>query len=227
LFGRQFVESGNLRRYILAEIGRDEANNELRFHLTDPVSHYHTWFENYERDNPIVDRRDQIADKLLMMAKQLTDMLDEGERIHADVKEALARTGNDAPTAEERKAFQKLERELKQFRAELVSPQELTEQAPGWKKLVGDKAAILAAQILFALHREKRGIKRSDAIDLIHAMYLPHTDLWRGDKAFSDLLIKHKVDFSERVVPALAELPSRIVAEIARRQESPILPAID
>jgi hypothetical protein len=47
-------------------------------------------------------------------------------------------------------------------------------------------------------------------------MYLPYTDLWRGDKAFSDLLIKHKVTFGERVVPTLAELPERIEVEIGR-----------
>ena len=39
---------------------------------------------------------------------------------------------------------------------------------------------------------------------------------WRGDKAFSDLLIKHKVAYSERVVPTLADLPARIAAEATR-----------
>jgi hypothetical protein len=34
--------------------------------------------------------------------------------------------------------------------------------------------------------------------------------------AFSDLLIKHKVKFSERVVSTLEELPLRIETEIAR-----------
>ena len=35
-----FVESGDLRRYILAEMGRKEANAKLRFYLTDPVTVY-------------------------------------------------------------------------------------------------------------------------------------------------------------------------------------------
>jgi hypothetical protein len=47
-------------------------------------------------------------------------------------------------------------------------------------------------------------------------MYLPYTDLWRGDRAFSDLLIKHRVSFSERVVPTLVDLPDRIEAELAK-----------
>jgi hypothetical protein len=69
--------------------------------------------------------------------------------------------------------------------------------------MLGEDGALIAAQILYAFHREGRPIKRSDAIDFLHASYPPHVDLWRGDKAFSDLLIKHKVKFSERVVTTL------------------------
>jgi len=46
-------------------------------------------------------------------------------------------------------------------------------------------------------------------------MYLPHADLWRGDRAFSTLLISSRVDFCNRIVPSLAELPGRIEAVIA------------
>lgn len=108
LFGRPFVDSGNLRRYIPGEIGRGEANNELRFYITDPVAVYHSWFENYGRDNPIVDRRDQIADKLLVMIKQLTGMLDETERLQAVLREAIATTGANALAGEEREKLLRL-----------------------------------------------------------------------------------------------------------------------
>ena len=110
----------------------------------------------------------------------------------------------------------KLSRDLKSFRAEITSPDEMNKQVPRWQEIVGAESARVAAQVFQALHRDKRAIKRSDATDFIHAMYLPHVDLWRGDKAFSDLLIKHKVDFAKRIVPTLAELPQRIEAEIAR-----------
>jgi hypothetical protein len=63
------------------------------------------------------------------------------------------------------------------------------------------------------------GCKRSRAspgtaarYDLIRAMYLPHTDLWRGDKAFSTLLINNRIDFCTRIVPSM---PGRIAAAIA------------
>jgi hypothetical protein len=51
----------------------------------------------------------------------------------------------------------------------------------------------------------------------VHALYLPHTDLWRGDRSFADLLRKHAVSFSDRVVPTLLELPARIEAAVAKQ----------
>jgi hypothetical protein len=83
------------------------------------------------------------------------------------------------------------------------------------KELFGEKSGLIAAQIFYAFHKEGRDIKNSDAIDLIHTMYLPHADLWRGDKAFSTLLINNRVDFCTRIVPSLLELPGRIEAAIA------------
>jgi hypothetical protein len=68
---------------------------------------------------------------------------------------------------------------------------------------------------LFAFHNDGRDIKNSDGIDFIHAMYLPHADLWRGDRAFSTLLMNNRVDFCSRIVPSLVELPGRIEAAIA------------
>jgi hypothetical protein len=65
--------------------------------------------------------------------------------------------------------------------------------APRWKQLFGGASAKLAAQILFAFHNDGRDIKNSDGIDFIHAVYLPHADLWRGDRAFSNKLPRQLV----------------------------------
>jgi hypothetical protein len=128
--------------------------------------------------------------------------------------------GDDALNPEERAQLLGLRTKEKAFRAEMSSAQRLYENG-SWRTLFGDESALLAAEIFYAFEREKRTIKESDGIDFVHAIYLPHTDLWRGDKAFSDLLIKHKVSFSDRVVPTLLELPARIEAEIARRNAAP------
>jgi hypothetical protein len=52
LFGYPFVESGDLRRYVLGELSREQANKKLRFYITDPVTVYETRFENYGREKP-------------------------------------------------------------------------------------------------------------------------------------------------------------------------------
>jgi hypothetical protein len=219
LFGKEFEESGDFRRYILGEITRIEANKKVRFYITDPVAVYESWFENYGRDNPVPERRDQIANKFAAMIAELKEKLDETVALKMEIRKAIATTGENAPNAAQREAFMAFGRELETFRSEISSPEEIS-QHPAWVRLFGREAAQISAQIFYGFYKEKKDIEPSDAIDFIHAMYLPHADLWRGDKAFSSLLIKNKVSFYERVVPTLSELPGRIKTELAKRRAS-------
>jgi len=210
-----FVESGDLRRYILGDMSRDDANAKVRFYLTDPVTVYNTWFDYYELDNPVVDRRDQMAAKMAMMLNELKAMLDYHAGLRLELTEALSKTTDHPLSAEGRKKLTAFEREVKQFGKEILSPEDLTANVPQWREFFGADSALIGAQIFYAFHHERRDIKNSDAIDLIHALYLPHADLWRGDKAFSTLLINNKVKFCERIVPSLLDLPSRIETLLA------------
>lgn len=218
-FGREFWESEDFKRYILEEITRDDANRKLRFYITDPVAAYETWFDKYGRDNPVPERRDQLADHLIMMLSELKGKLDEAAEAKRELRKAITTTGENAPNAEQRDAFRMLDREFGALCSENNSPEEIGKH-PALIGAVGDEGAQIVAQIVYALHRERRDINPSDAIDLIHATYLPHVDLWRGDKAFSSLLIKNRVKYYERVVPSLSELPGRIETECARRHPS-------
>jgi hypothetical protein len=180
------------------------------------VTVYETWFENYGRENPIPGRRDPLASKLTTMIEELNRMLEEHASLRMKIKEALEATGEDALSPEGREAIMNVGREVETFGSEITSIAEMAKH-PAWVEAVGEEGALLAAQIFYAFHRKKRGVRPSDSIDLIHAMYLPHTDLWRGDRAFSAMLIKNRVNFHERVVPTLLGLPRRIEAEIAER----------
>ena len=110
-------------------------------------------------------------------------MLSDSDDLRGEVDEALALTGDEALTAEGRATLIKLKADIKTFRAESLSPEELSRQVPAWKNMLGEDGALIAAQILYAFHREGRPIKPSDAIDFLHASYLPYVNLWRGDKA--------------------------------------------
>ena len=213
-FGPKFAESGEFRRYVLGEITRGEANAKIRCYLTDPVSIYNTWFDCYGLDNPIVDRRDKLASKLAQMLGELNGMVGSAGDLRAALRSELTATGDRALSAPAREQLTALDREVKTFVRELQSPEELTKNAPGWAKHYGKASGLIAAQILHAFHKDGRDIKQSDGIDLVHAMYLPHADLWRGDRAFSTLLINNRVDLCSRIVSSLAELPERIEAAI-------------
>jgi hypothetical protein len=219
MFGRSLIEDGTFGRYVAGEIGRDEANRKLWFFINDPSSIYELWFEQCDWDCPIIERRDNIAAKFVTMLRELRGAMARARDLRARIDIELNATGDDALSPDGRSQLLQLRRKLKTFREEISSPLQLCEDVPIWKQLFGNESALLAAEIFFAFERDKRPIKDSDGIDFVHAMYLPHSDLWRGDRAFSDLLRKHKVSLNERVVPTLLELPARIEAE-AEKQSS-------
>lgn len=53
--------------------------------------------------------------------------------------------------------------------------------------------------------------KPSDAVDIIHASYIPNVDIWRGDTYFATMLIRQKIPGHEKVVPKIGELVDRIL----------------
>lgn len=215
-FGHAFVESGGFTHYLSGRMTRADANKKIRFYITDPVTVYGIWFEDYGRDDPIAERRDRLVSGFMAMLDQLRRMLDASAQLEGDIKNAFADRGERALMLNEREALMKLSSDVRSFKAELNSPKDLYERVPKWQELFGDDSALVAAQILYAFHRERRPIRRSDGIDFVHAMYLPHTDLWRGDKAFSDLLIKHRVNFSDRIIPSLSDVPARVEAQLSK-----------
>jgi len=154
------------------------------------------------------------------MLRELRGTLTRTKHLRDEITAQLNAKGDEALSLEERSELLRLRRDLKTFRDEISSPQQLCEDVPIWKQLFGEESALLAAEVLYAFERDNRPIKDSDGIDFVHVMYLPHADLWRGDRAFSDLLKRHKVSFSERVLSTLLELPARIDAELEKQVSS-------
>ncbi|MGE4298948.1 MAG: hypothetical protein AB7E47_13050 [Desulfovibrionaceae bacterium] len=60
------------------------------------------------------------------------------------------------------------------------------------------------------LLQPSRNWNESDFGDIIHSLFIPHSNLWRGDTSFCNLMLKNDIRFKERVVPKLLDLPSRI-----------------
>jgi hypothetical protein len=217
MFGKSMVEDGAFGRYLAAGMSRDEANGKLWFFINDPASIYELWFERCNWDCPILERRDNMAEKLVTMLREFRSTMAGTADLRARITAELNATGDHALSSDGRSQLLRLRKDIGTFRQEMSSPQQLCEDVPIWKQMFGNESALLAAEILYAFERDKRPIKDSDGIDFVHAMYLPHADLWRGDRAFSHLLKQHRVKFGERIVPTLLELPARIEAELEQQ----------
>lgn len=53
-------------------------------------------------------------------------------------------------------------------------------------------------------------IENSFGGDLVHALYLPHVDLWRGDRRFAQVVMKAMPALAHHVIPTLKALPEAI-----------------
>lgn len=74
--------------------------------------------------------------------------------------------------------------------------------------------SVFPAEVLHAYlsanMKSDRVRERSTIIDMWHAVYLPHCDLWRGDSRFSRLLLEKNVSGCSKIVSNFLDLPSRI-----------------
>src|SRR3984893_16632929 len=215
-FPSELAASGDLLQYLAGEITLAEANFRLRSYYGDPEAIYRMWFDRYDRENPVGLLRDDLSEGLLAMFQQARKMLDDPL---TDLKERIRTLPEIAATREEREQVRELRTRVSQFATEIHSPEWVLKRSPGLLNNFGSESAMVTAGALVGLYLENRELKRSDAIDLLHAAYLPHTDLWRGDRAFSHLLLKYKVKYNERVVPTLDNLIPRIEDELVKHRE--------
>jgi len=63
-------------------------------------------------------------------------------------------------------------------------------------------------------------VERSFGGDLVHALYLPHVDLWRGDRRFAEVVRTAVPRYGPRIVSRPGQLPERIDAWNRGRSEN-------
>lgn len=78
-------------------------------------------------------------------------------------------------------------------------------------EIVGKVLTAYVRQIM-GLQGSEAKIERSFGGDLVHALYLPHVDLWRGDRRFSTVVRDAVPQYAQRIVPTLKGLPDAIDA---------------
>lgn len=149
-FSNQFYEKDVLRRYILGQIPKAEANNILMQCLNDPV----LFCENYYR----------VAGLGNHFSKAFHTM---SNNLHTCIKEIRSLSKQSA----------EINCLMKEFDSERYWPNMYTYFPPYFND-------VLNAYIQDNC-KNPQVLQRSDMADMMHALYLPYSDIWRGDTKFS------------------------------------------
>lgn len=92
----------------------------------------------------------------------------------------------------------------------LASIPDLVAHVPS-AQLIGHILPAYVRQIIGLSGQEAR-IERSFGGDLLHTLYLPHVDLWRGDRRFSAIVSRAVPTYANRIVAIPKDLPAAIDA---------------
>lgn len=197
-------------------ITSDEASRRLFSHIAEPVSFVKTYFEIVESERALPQWMSKLGED---MQAALADCRDE---LRPFLVDGTSRTLI-------RAMFVEISRRLgrKMISLALSDTAEFGVDATLSKRFSTEPALaaeIQACEIVAAVFEAYFGqitglcggaeakIEHSFGGDLMHALYLPHVDLWRGDRRFAPLLKNAVPRYASRVVSTLKELPARIDA---------------
>lgn len=83
---------------------------------------------------------------------------------------------------------------------------------PCWRVFTGYLGRFITTNLGIEGDRRGHRPERSSAGDMIHAWYLPHCDIWRGDRRFAHLLRTEVPEFADRIATRLSEVPAMVTA---------------
>lgn len=208
------LESGLLRKYILGGIARTEANHIFRSRCLNLAAVYH-WYFSSSPDNPVAANWDRIhtnwARSFATLSESLQRCSSEFEALE-QLSKQLKEIGAFAPSElkQENKRISQSRKELKSLISRPVKLEEdLLKTGPD-SEVVDLQFRANGTAAFNAIVTGKLVFERSAIGDLLHSLYLPYCDLWRGDRAFAHVLKADGVPFSARIVTRLAHLPERI-----------------
>lgn len=194
-----------------------EASRRLFGEIARPVTFVEAYFEKVEVDRSALPGwmrgfGDTLQRSFLDLRAQTAPILD-----NENGRAALERLLTDLPKSLGPSILQMADRDdLAEFGLtasvvdSLRAVDSLEDQVPA-SNIVGNVISAYTRQIL-GLRGNPAGVERSFGGDLVHALYLPHVDLWRGDRRFAEVVMQAVPHYSSRVVPRLNALPAAIDA---------------
>lgn len=214
-----FFRSGVLRKYILGQLGRHEANSILGRSISLRAV-YRFYFEIADGKNPITDGGKPLKQSWDAQFRKLEDALKSARDLLGQ-SELLSKRASELARAPHRdvayvgKDLKILTRErISEIKRFLKSPVDFS----GYSLVDSDHASLVndqfnanaSAFVNSTVQKQAMDFSQSDIGDILHSLYLPFCDLWRGDRRFSSVLRIADVPFSRRIVSNLLDLPQRI-----------------
>jgi hypothetical protein len=205
--------TGSLGALLAGRISASQASRQLFSCVAEPVKFMEIYFEKVESDR---DLPNWISKTGRNLQARLTELRGKFEALIAmglaseQIRSVLAESTNSI----ERSVLEFGFEDVGEFgvdsavRQKLYLEPEFANQMHACR-VISSMLCAYVEQIL-GLMGTTSNIERSFGGDLVHSLYLPHVDLWRGDRRFAALLKRTMPGYADRVIPTLKELPAAI-----------------
>lgn len=219
------IASDVVRKYILGEIDRGTANEIIRAQSLGFAAVYHWFFEHGRNENPMTDRLRELKqswdgrfEELRLAMARARDIAQEVTTLEKSVRSGSAGRLQNERRRELLIEFKRQKAIAKNFASRpLRSPLvDTLRKAP----TASEHFQVIAVEVLNAIACERVQFTSSLLGDLLHSVYLPFCDLWRGDRSFTHILFAGKVPNSHKVVSRLQDLPIEIEKALVRNAAS-------
>jgi hypothetical protein len=211
--------SRSIGRLLEGKITPTEASRLLFSGISNPVAFVDTYFHKYEGDKTLPGWMSDLGSKFQTVFEQaranFAPFLDRPEALEI-FRDAFhkGRAGFGA------NILNMADEDLAEFGVQQVTYDRIC-QSPelAWEIPICKTVGVLLEAYLLqtsGIAGETAKVERSFGGDLVHAFYLNHCDLWRGDRRFSHLVRSALPEFSRKVVSVLSDLPAAIDAAAQR-----------
>ena len=210
--------TGSIVSLLRGKVTPEEASRKLFGAIAEPVKFVEMYFEVIEGDRSLLPAwMKDFGIRFETLFRELRD------NVQSLLKVDIGRNSFDAALAERTLSFGEAILKLaegdtaelgidKELFARLRRNSQITSQIPACD-IVGNVLTCYIRQILGFAGTEAK-IEDSFGGDLVHALYLPHVDLWRGDRRFSEVIKNAVPSYANKVVSKLNSLAAAIDAHL-------------
>jgi hypothetical protein len=215
------VINGSFVAFLRGSITPEQASRRLFGAIAEPVKFVEAYFEKVETDRTLLPSwMSKIGSDFARLFVEFRDMA-QPHMVDASTRNQVRAMVSDRAKSAGRSILGMVDDETEEFGidaellARFLSDESFFDELPACKNY-GRMVTAYVLQVT-GLSGSRGSVERSFGGDMVHSLYLPHVDLWRGDRRFSVLLKSAVPELAGRVVPTIKELPSAIDAWWAAR----------